>query len=102
MWVRRRNTASQGHLLRRAREWNFRRAFKVRVDWKPILRGKAAILIDDVLTTGATVEACTRALRAGGAAEVHVLTPARVVRRKPGEAVTFWCRVWQNRDRQYI
>jgi predicted amidophosphoribosyltransferase len=80
MLVRHRNTASQGHLSRRARERNVRNAFKVRVDRKPILRGKAVILIDDVVMTGATVEACTRALRAGGAAEVHVLTLARVVR----------------------
>ncbi len=50
------------------------------MDRKPILRGKAVILIDDAVMTGATVEACTRALRAGGAAEVHVLTLARVVR----------------------
>jgi len=84
MLVRRRNTASQGHLSRRARERNVRSAFKVRVDRKPTLRGKAVILIDDVLTTGATVEACTCALQAGGAAEVHVLTLARVVRPQAG------------------
>ncbi len=84
MLIRRRNTASQGHLSRRARERNVRSAFKVRVDRKPILRGKAVILIDDVLTTGATVEACTRALQAGGTAEVHVLTLARVVRPQAG------------------
>ena len=71
-------------MSRRGREWNVRRAFKVRVDRKPILRGKAVILIDDVLTTGATVEACTRVLRAGGAAEVNVLTLARVVRPQAG------------------
>jgi ComF family protein len=84
MLVRRRNTISQGRLSRRARERNVRSAFKVRVGRKPILQGKTVILIDDVLTTGATVEACARALRAGGAAEVHVLTLARVVRPQAG------------------
>ena len=38
------------------------------------------LLVDDVLTTGATVEACTRVLQRGGARHVDVLTLARVVR----------------------
>ena len=71
-------------MSRRARERNVHSAFMVRVYQKPTLRGKTVILMDDVLTTGATVEACTRALRAGGAAEVHVLTLARVVRPQAG------------------
>ena len=63
------------------------------MDRKPVLRGKAVILIDDVLTTGATVEACTRVLRAGGAAEVHVLTLARVVpaSRVKRSCLCVWC-----------
>jgi predicted amidophosphoribosyltransferase len=44
------------------------------------VRGKTVLLVDDVLTTGATVEACTRALQRGGARHVDVLTLARVVR----------------------
>ena len=44
------------------------------------IRGKRVVLIDDVLTTGATVEECARVLKRAGAARIDVLTLARVVR----------------------
>jgi predicted amidophosphoribosyltransferase len=42
--------------------------------------GKTVILIDDVLTTGSTAEACARTLQRAGAARVELITWARVVR----------------------
>ena len=47
---------------------------------RPTVAGKSVLLVDDVLTTGATVEACARVLQRGGARHVDVLTLARVVR----------------------
>ena len=76
--LRRRRTPSQGRLGPAARTRNVRGAFAVRRtrDFK----GKRIVLIDDVLTTGATVEECARVLRRAGAAFVGVLTLSRAVR----------------------
>lgn len=67
-------TPSQGGLSRTARVRNVGGAFTVRGD----IVGKRVLLIDDVFTTGATAEACTRVLRDAGAAAVDVLVLARV------------------------
>jgi ComF family protein len=76
-----RRTPPQGDLTRAQRRANVRGAFRARRGVR--LRGKTVVLIDDVMTTGATFEACARALRRAGAKEVRALALARVVR--PGE-----------------
>lgn len=72
-----RPTTPQTGLNRGARERNLKRAFAL-VD-PPSVKGLRILLVDDVLTTGATVNACSRVLQAAGAGRVEVLTLARAV-----------------------
>jgi ComF family protein len=76
--IRRRPTPSQGHLGRLARARNVAGAFALRRGAS--VEGKRIVLIDDVMTTGATVGECARVLRRAGAARIDVLTLARVTR----------------------
>lgn len=77
---RRRWTGSQAGLKAKERRRNVRQAFDVHPRWRAHAVGKTVLLVDDVLTTGATVEACARALERAGVRHVDVLTLARVVR----------------------
>ncbi len=77
---RRRWTGSQAGLKARERRRNVREAFDIHPRWAAGVVGKTVLLVDDVLTTGATAEACARVLQRGGARHVDVLTLARVVR----------------------
>ncbi len=79
--IRKRATPSQGTLGRAARRRNLRGAFAVA---RQDLAGRRLLLIDDVLTSGATVGECARALKRAGAAGVDVLTLARVVLQEAG------------------
>lgn len=81
--TRTRATPTQGHLKARERAQNVKRAFAVHP--KRNLAGKKVLLVDDVYTTGATINECVKVLLKAGVAGVSVLTLARVV--KPGRAV---------------
>ena len=67
-------------LGRRERAEAVRGAFRVTPAGKALLRGRSVILVDDVFTSGATANACAKALKRAGAASVDVLCWARVVR----------------------
>jgi ComF family protein len=71
-------TPSQIGLSPKERRRNMSGAFRVTGDRKA-LRGKRVALIDDVITTGATSDACARVLKRAGAARVDVLTLARAM-----------------------
>lgn len=78
-----RSTASQQGLSGQQRRQNITgNAFRLHPWHGERVLGKRVLLIDDVLTTGATVTACARALGKAGASAVDVLTLARVVRDK--------------------
>jgi ComF family protein len=86
--VRRRPTPSQGAMSSaKARRRNVLGAFKVPPRHKTAIAGRNLLLIDDVLTTGATVDACARALKRAGATKVLVLALARVVRAHAGDII---------------
>jgi ComF family protein len=72
-------TPQQVGLSQSARALNVQGAFRVGPPGKAAVAGRRLILVDDVITTGATVDACARALLRAGAAEVNVLAFARVV-----------------------
>ncbi len=76
-----RKTPSQGSMpSAKARRRNVAGAFQVTERWREELRGKNILILDDVYTTGATLNACARAFRRVGAERISALTLARVVR----------------------
>ncbi len=74
-----RATPQQVGLSKTERADNVQGVFRVPAEHKADIAGRRLVLIDDVLTSGATVDACARALLRAGAAHVDVLVFARVV-----------------------
>lgn len=77
---RRRATTTQTDLPEGRRHANVKDAFALR---RRIPAGAVVVVVDDVSTTGATVDACARVLLAAGAREVRALTAARAAARLP-------------------
>ncbi len=68
-----RRTVSQVGLTHEQRRRNVQSAFAVPENRASRIDGRRVLLIDDVITTGATAEACARVLKSAGAARVDVL-----------------------------
>lgn len=71
------DTVSQVGLSKKMRTKNVRKAFCVNVKRKNLILGKKILLVDDVISTGSTVDECSRCLKENGADSVYVLCIAR-------------------------
>jgi predicted amidophosphoribosyltransferase len=79
-----RATRQQVGLSQAERDANVQGAFAVPTECRAAVRGRRLVLVDDVLTSGATVDNCARVLLRAGAVNVDVLVFARVVRAPSG------------------
>ena len=77
---RKRRTVSQGHKTVQQRHENVSQAFIVPTRYQDRLKDKGVILIDDVMTTGATLQECARTLKQAGCKKVFILTVARALK----------------------
>lgn len=78
-----RETRSQVGLSKKQRIVNVQNAFTAK---KQVVKGKRILLVDDVVTTGATINACAKAIKEAGAEKVFAATLARAVQPKSMEA----------------
>jgi ComF family protein len=77
--VRVKRTPSQGRLTAAQRARNVQGAFRIDPRRRMEIEGRRVLLVDDVLTSGATAGACARVLLRAGAAQVDLLTLAKVI-----------------------
>ncbi|OFW81369.1 MAG: hypothetical protein A2887_03600 [Alphaproteobacteria bacterium RIFCSPLOWO2_01_FULL_40_26] len=73
------DTTPQVQLRKKQREKNLKRAFVMNKKYRNNVKNKKILLVDDVMTTGATLENCAKELKRRGAKEVVVLTIAKTV-----------------------
>lgn len=78
--LRTRHTPPQGHKNAKDRHKNVAGAFDINPSYAGQCSGRDIVLIDDVFTTGATLEECAKVLKAAGAKSVNILTVARAVK----------------------
>jgi predicted amidophosphoribosyltransferase len=83
----RRRVADQAGLDHIQRANNLERAMQVRPRWRTSIAGVSCLLVDDVLTTGATLVEAARALHAGGSAHVAAATVAATQRHGQGHGI---------------
>lgn len=76
---RTKNTISQVKLKREERERNLKKAFIVNKKYRDFVNDKSIVLVDDVVTTGATINNCAKTLKKFGAKKVVVITLAKTV-----------------------
>ena len=83
MLVRTVDTPPQAGLHPKQREENVRGVFTVAPGYSPV--GKIIAIVDDIYTTGSSINECARVLREAGADQVHARTLARTLRKKRDE-----------------
>ena len=76
---RAKDTPSQVDLTSKQRKENIKRAFILNKKYKDFIKDKKILLVDDVMTTGATIESCAKVLKKTGAKKVVILTLAKTV-----------------------
>ena len=86
--VRRKSTPMLGGMTSRDRARILRGAIQVNARWVHKIEGRDVILVDDVLTSGATTDACIRVLKKAGARSVRVACFARVLNESGSENIT--------------
>jgi ComF family protein len=77
---RNKRTRVQGHDSKEKRIKNVEGVFSVYKNKSQKIKGRSVVLVDDVYTTGATLNACSKALLKAGAKEVHAITVGRVIK----------------------